>query len=37
MGKHLIELLQSRIKQILEPTPVPTAQDAQEQEQKVRE
>jgi hypothetical protein len=37
MGKPLIKLLQSRIKQILEPTPVPTAQDAQEQEQRVRE
>ncbi len=37
MGKRLIKLLQSRIKQILEPTLVPTAQDAQEQEQRVRE
>jgi hypothetical protein len=37
MGKRLIKLLQSRVKQILEPTPVPTAQDAQEQEQRVRE
>jgi hypothetical protein len=36
MGKRLIKLLQSRIKQILEPTPVPTSQDAQEQEQRVR-
>jgi hypothetical protein len=36
-GKCLIKLLQSRIKQILDPTPVPTAQDAQEQEQRVRE
>ncbi len=37
MGKCLIKLLQSRIKQILDPTPVPTAQDTQEQEQRVRE
>jgi hypothetical protein len=37
MGKCLIKLLQSRIKQILDPIPVPTAQDAQEQEQRVRE
>ncbi len=36
-GRRLIKLLQSRIKQIVEPTPEPTAQEAQEQEQRVRE
>ncbi len=35
-GKRLIKLLQSRIKQIVEPTPEPTEQEAQEQEQRVR-
>ncbi len=36
-GRRLIKLLQSRINQILAPTPEPTAQDAQEQEPRVRE
>jgi hypothetical protein len=36
-GRCLIKLLQSRIKQIVEPTPEPTEQEAQEQEQRVRE
>jgi hypothetical protein len=35
-GRCLIKLLQSRIKQIVEPTPEPTEQEAQEQEQRVR-
>ncbi len=35
-GRRLIKLLQSRIKQIVEPTPEPTEQEAQEQEQRVR-
>jgi hypothetical protein len=37
-GRRLIKFLQSRIKQILEPTPDPTtAQNTQEQEQRARE
>ncbi len=35
-GRCLIKLLQSRIKQIVEPTPEPTEQEAQEREQRVR-
>jgi hypothetical protein len=35
-GRHLIKLLQSRIKQIVEPTPEPMEQEAQEQEQRLR-
>jgi hypothetical protein len=35
-GRRLIKLLQSRIKQIVEPTPEPMEQEAQEQEQRVR-
>ena len=37
MGRHLIKLLQSKITEILEPTPVPPAQKTQGQEQRVRE
>ncbi len=36
-GRHLIKLLQSKITEILEPTPDPTAQKTQGQEQRVRE
>jgi hypothetical protein len=36
-GKRLIKLLQSKITEILEPTPVPPAQKTQGQEQRVRE
>jgi hypothetical protein len=35
-GRRLIKLFQSRIKQIVEPTPELTEQEAQEQEQRVR-
>jgi hypothetical protein len=35
-GRRLIKLLQSRIKQVVKPTPEPTEQEAQEQEQRVR-
>jgi hypothetical protein len=35
-GRRLIKLLQSRIKQIVEPTHEPMEQEAQEQEQRVR-
>jgi hypothetical protein len=35
-GRCLIKLLQSRIKQIVEPTPEPMEQEAQEKEQRVR-
>jgi hypothetical protein len=37
MGRCLIKLLQSKITEILEPTPVPPAQKTQGQEQRVRE
>ena len=36
-GRRLIKLLQSKIKEILEPTPVPPAQKTRGQEQRVRE
>jgi hypothetical protein len=36
-GRRLIKLLQSKITEILEPTPVPPAQKTQGQEQRVRE
>ncbi len=36
-GRRLIKLLQSKIMEILEPTPDPTAQKTQGQEQRVRE
>ncbi len=35
-GRRLIKLLQSRIKQIVEPSPGITEQEAKEQEQRVR-
>ncbi len=37
MGRCLIKLPQSKITEILEPTPVPPAQKTQGQEQRVRE